>query len=137
MTAPGQPVPFPGDLPPGAPTGPVPTVGDVDAPDAAPTPPTPFAGDVVTADLGRTVPLRRRYLDALGHPLSGSVILTGSRGHTHGETVIPAAPVPVELVDGLLEVRLPPDTYRLSGELHTAAGDRVPVSAEIVLEEAP
>jgi hypothetical protein len=83
-----------------------------------------------------TVTYRHEYRDALGRPLRGTVTLTGRTGIVlDGLTVLPA-PVPGGLVGGVLEVDLPPDTYRLEGVLRTAEGVRVTVRDEITLETA-
>jgi hypothetical protein len=83
-----------------------------------------------------TVTYRHEYRDALGRPLRGTVTLTGRTGADLDGLTVPPAPVPGELVGGVLEVDLPPDTYRLEGVLRTAEGARVTVRDEITLETA-
>lgn len=79
-----------------------------------------------TAPPKGTVTLRRTYVDALNRPLTGSITLTGTKTTTNGGVVhLGAAPVTVALVGGLLEVDLPPDTYRLTAALRTVDGHRI------------
>lgn len=86
----------------------------------APALPQPFP-----EPLPGTAPLRREYRDALGRPMTGTVTITGTQRHTAGERVTPVAPVVADLVAGVLEVDLPPDTYTLTAALRTVDGNRV------------
>lgn len=71
------------------------------------------------------VPFTRTWVDALGQPLSGTVTLTGkTRVDLGGVSVLPA-PVSVQLAGGVLDVRLPPGTYRFEADLRTTAGVKV------------
>jgi hypothetical protein len=80
-----------------------------------PTPARPFP-----RDRGHDrVPYHRRYLDQLGRPLTGKVTITRRDHHATGEVVVPAGSVPVELVDGHLNVRLAPGEYELTAQLRT------------------
>jgi len=69
--------------------------------------------------------LRRTYRDPLGRPMSGTVRIIGQARTESGNTVVPPAPVKVELVDGRLDVHLPPDSYRLEASLTTVDGERL------------
>lgn len=89
-----------------------------------PEQPQPYPGDVLGA-LPGTVRWRKEYRDALGRPLAGTVTLTGKTRADHGELTVLPAPVPQSLVDGVLEVDLPPDTYLFTAQLRTAEGARV------------
>lgn len=80
-----------------------------------------------------TMHYRREYRDILGRAMRGQVTITGTeRTDTDGGVVLPA-PVTVELVGGVLEVDLPPDTYRLSAALKTVDGVRVTDSDTVTL----
>lgn len=91
--------------------------------------PTPVA-------LAGAVRFTRRYADALGRPMRGTVTLTPTAPTTAGGAVIPAAPVPVELDAGLLEVDLPPGTYRLSAALRTAEGAQATDAGTVTIQPA-
>jgi hypothetical protein len=80
-----------------------------------------------------SVAFRRVYRDALGRPMTGTVTLTGQNHTEMGGAVIPPAPVAVEIVNGVVEVNLPPDTYTLTAALRTADGSRVSDSATVVV----
>jgi hypothetical protein len=69
-----------------------------------------------------TVRYRREYRDVLGRAMRGTVTLTGSERRDAGGVVILPVSVTVELVDGVLEVDLPADTYHLSAALRTVDG---------------
>jgi len=69
--------------------------------------------------------LRRTYRDPLGRPMSGTVRIIGQARTENGNTVVPPAPVKVELIDGRLDVHLPPDKYTLQASLTTADGERI------------
>lgn len=77
-----------------------------------------------TGALPGTVPYRREYRDALGRPMDGTVTLTGQARTELGGIVVLPAPVTVELVGGVLDVHLPPDTYTLQATLRTVDRDR-------------
>lgn len=80
-----------------------------------------------------TAPLRREYRDILGRPLRGVVTITGStRTEDDGRVILPLA-VNVELVGGVLEVDLPPDTYTLSAALRSVDGSRSSDAATVTL----
>lgn len=121
MTRPEQPRPYPGDAAPAT---------------AAPTPvgatpalvePTPFPGEVhpQPSPMGLALtpkplgvhPYRREYRDPLGRPYTGRVTITGTGEQRVG--------LPVDLVDGAINVVLPPDTYRLFAQLRTEDGERL------------
>lgn len=57
--------------------------------------------------------------------MSGSVTLTGQTRSATGSTVVVPAPVAVALVDGVLDVQLPLDSYRVEATLRTVDGVRV------------
>jgi hypothetical protein len=68
--------------------------------------------------------------------MRGSAVVTGkARTEADGLVVVPA-PVTVALVDGVLEVDLPPDTYHVSAALRSVDGDRLEDSTTVVLEAA-
>lgn len=72
-----------------------------------------------------TVHYRREYRDVLGRPMRGTATVVGAaRTELGGSVVIPAA-VTVEIVGGILEVDLPPDTYTIAANLRTVDGVRV------------
>lgn len=87
--------------------------------------PTPLAG---------TVHYRREYRDILGRPMTGAVGITGTARSVNGEAVAIPAPVTVDLVGGVLEVDLPPDTYQLNANLRTADSLRATDVDTITLE---
>lgn len=96
-----------------------------------PTPALPY--EPTRGTLTGAVPVRREYRDLVGRPMSGKVtIVAGARG-TAGNAVVPAAPVTVELVGGVLDVQLLPGTYQLAADLRTVDGDRVDDVQELVL----
>lgn len=121
MTRPAQPEPYPGDAPAAprqlAAVPPLPAV-------EPPAQPQPYPGDLLAA-LPGTVPYRRTYADVLGRPMTGSVTITGQARTDTGGTVVVPAPVAVALVDGVLDVALPPDTYRVEAALRTVDGARI------------
>ena len=86
-----------------------------------PSEPLPYPGDTLPDG---ALSLRRDYVDILGRPMRGKVRITGTSG---------AAPVIVKVEGGVLEVALPPDTYTLDAELHTADGFKETRSDVIVL----
>lgn len=86
--------------------------------------------------LAGTVNYRRSYLDTLGRPMRGDVTLTGSARSASGDAVVVPAPVAVPLVDGVLDVNLPPDVYRVVANLRTADGARVTDSDTVTLTES-
>lgn len=84
--------------------------------DAKPIPwPEPLTG---------LISYRREYRDILGRPMRGTVTITGTERTDSGGAVVLPAPVSVGLVAGVLEVDLPPDTYRIAATLRTVDGQR-------------
>lgn len=63
------------------------------------------------------IEFRREYRDLLQRPMKGRVTLTGSQSSSSGVRHVLPAPVTIELVDGLLDVRLPADTYTITADL--------------------
>jgi len=87
-----------------------------------------------TTPLPNVATLRREYRDALGRPLVGTVALTGKTGVKTGQLTVPPVSVTAKLVDGVLAVDLPPDTYTItSHRLHTAEGASVTVRDEVTV----
>lgn len=80
-----------------------------------------------------TVTYRREYRDLLGRPMRGQVTVTGTTRWSSDQAVTLPAPVVVELVGGVLEVDLPPDTYSLVAALRTVDGERANDSDEVIL----
>ncbi|TYP82090.1 hypothetical protein [Blastococcus xanthinilyticus] len=78
--------------------------------------------------------LERTYLDALRRPLRGSVRITGAQRAEHGGTVVTAAAVTAQVVDGTLAVELPAGTYELALSLNTVDGERVRETETVTLE---
>ena len=78
-------------------------------------------------------PYQRAYRDMLGRPMSGQVTITGQTRHEDGDTVMMPVSVTVDLVDGVLAVHLPPDTYRLQATLRTVDGVRASDSTTVTL----
>lgn len=68
---------------------------------------------------------RRVYRDTLHRPLTGTVTITALQRMTVGDTVIPASPASKDLVNGVLQVELPPGRYRFTGRLLTVDGAKV------------
>lgn len=95
----------------------------------------PISNNRVDVDNGR-VHYVREYRDALGRPLAGELVLTGTvRTDADGKMTVPV-PVRVNLSDsGVLDVHLPPDRYTVQEVLRTADGVRCQGSAVIVVEE--
>lgn len=83
---------------------------------------------------GTGVALRREYRDILGRPLIGSVTVTGQVKTEAGELFVLPAAIAVELVDGVLDINLPPDTYHLTAALRTHDGARIDDSATVTVE---
>lgn len=75
--------------------------------------------------------LRRTYRDALGRPMTGRVRIIGKNRTENGNTVVPPAPVQVDLIDGRLDVHLPSDTYTLQASLVTVDGERITDSSTV------
>lgn len=93
--------------------------------DAQPVPwPEPVSGEVQ---------LRRVYLDALKRPLVGEVTISGNQRAASGGTVVVSADVRARLVDGVLDVSLPPGTYSLTATLRTVDGAPVTDKDEVTL----
>lgn len=66
--------------------------------------------------------------------MSGTVTITGTtRTETDGAVTVPV-PVNATLVDGVLDVALPPGTYRIQAALRSIDGARLDDSATITLE---
>ena len=85
--------------------------------DALPVPPAvPVPG---------AVPFRHEYRDALGRALVGSVTLTPETRTAAPGVTIPAAPLTVPVVAGVLAVDLPPGIYQLRADLRTVDGASV------------
>src|SRR4051812_42645432 len=76
--------------------------------------------ELLNVALPGTVRLYREYRDVLGRPLTGLATITGqSRTEADGQVVLPV-PVVVEIIAGVLDVHLPPDTYQLDVTLRSA-----------------
>jgi hypothetical protein len=85
--------------------------------DALPIPPTvPVPG---------AVSYRHEYRDALGRPLVGSVTLTPETRTAARGVTIPAAPLVVPVVAGVLAADLPPGIYQVRADLRTVDGTPV------------
>ncbi len=95
-----------------------------------PEQPQPYPGDLIATVPG-AVRHRRQYRDPLGRPMTGSVTLTGRA--TTGDGYVPA-PVTVAVLDGVLEVELPPDTYDAVATLRTVDGARLTVRDAIAFD---
>jgi hypothetical protein len=67
--------------------------------------------------------LRREFRDLANRPLLGNVRITGTKVTRTGSSVVVPETATVALVNGVLDVMLPPDTYQLVGDFYTA--DRV------------
>lgn len=80
-----------------------------------------------------TVHLHRAYRDPLGRPLRGAVKITPARRSQNQDTVVPAVTVEVPLVGGILDVHMPPGTYRLSATLTSATGSSIVDDSEVTL----
>lgn len=78
-----------------------------------------------SALLPGTVNYRRMYLDPLGRAMSGSAVLTPQGRADSSGVVVVAAPVPAEITGGVLDVNLPPNTYRVEATLYTVEKVRV------------
>jgi hypothetical protein len=79
---------------------------------------------------------RRLYRDLLDRPMTGTVTLTNATRVATADRVIPArTSVPVELVDGVLDVHLPPNTYRVVAQLRTADGEELTDQDTVTLDE--
>ena len=72
-----------------------------------------------------TAHLVRLYADPLGRPMRGVVTISGGARSELGSSVVVPAPVTVELVDGVLDVSLPPGDYSIVAMLRTIDGERV------------
>ena len=77
------------------------------------------------ATIAGTVRHRREYRDALGRAMTGTVKFTGSIRHEQGQQIVVPAGVDVQVVGGVLEVDLPPDTYAVRERLSAPDGDLV------------
>lgn len=67
--------------------------------------------------------LIRRFHDLAGRPLIGRTTITGTVVTQAGGSVIVPGASSVDLVDGVLDVQLPPDTYHLLTEAYSV--DRI------------
>lgn len=83
--------------------------------------------------LDGSVRLRREYRDVLGRPMRGTATITGTVKLEVGDRVVIPVSVDVELIAGVLEVDLPPDTYLVTAALWTADGARASDTATVVL----
>lgn len=85
-----------------------------------------------TAPMKGTVRLLREYLDVLGRPLTGTATITGQARTEDGGRIVLPLPVEVDIVNGVLDVYLPPDTYLVEATLRTVeqarATDKVTVA---------
>lgn len=85
-----------------------------------------------TAPLRGTVRLHREYRDILGRPLTGNATITGQDRTEDGGRIVLPLPVEVDIVNGVLDVHLPPDTYLVEATLRTVeqarATDKVTVT---------
>lgn len=99
----------------------------------APSQPQPYPGDAIAASPG-TVHHRREYRDAAGRPMTGKVSFTGTARTEAGDVVVVPAPIPVDVVGGVLDVWLQPDTYTVAAELRTAEGVKVTDRETVTLE---
>lgn len=98
-----------------------------------PEQPQPYPGDLIAPPSDR-VRLHREYRDVLGRPLRGKIRIDGAARAKAGESVTAAARVTVELVDGCLDVELPPGRYRLSSsDLRTVDGSQASEDDEVTL----
>lgn len=93
---------------------------------ALPVPP-PRAARVLTA-------VRREYFDLLMRPMRGTLMLTAKEDHRTGEATISRAPVKAQVIEGILELALPPGVYALRGTLYTADEEQSAVAEEFELE---
>lgn len=88
---------------------------------------------VAPAPITRRGNLRREFFDPLLRPMSGTVILTGSEVTREGEATVVPVRVKVPLLDGVLSVFLPPDTYTLEADLWTLDDVQVHYSDMVVV----
>ncbi len=137
MTRPEQPLPYPGDAAPAVDTSPM--LPAATAPVGAPVDPgqpQPFPGELRSLTAGLALapvplgvyPYRQEYRDTLDRPMSGRVTITVT-GRRDG--------VVVDLVDGVLDVSLPPNTYELYAQLRTVDGDRAVRQTDLTLPQEP
>lgn len=88
--------------------------------------PTPALPQPWPRSLPGRVRFRRVYTDALGRPVKeGTATFRGTARSSVGDVIVPVAPVTTTLRDGVLDVELPADTYRLSAVFYTVDGHRV------------
>ncbi len=81
--------------------------------------------------------LTRAFLDLLGRPMTGRVTIYGPGERTVAGAQVPAPPVVVPLVDGILNVSLPPGAYDLYAQLRTVDGDQSVLADVAIIEEPP
>lgn len=93
--------------------------------DALPVPPPP-----IRPNLERLI---REYLDPLLRPMSGTVTIRGSETLREGAANIIPVAVKVKLLNGVLDVLLPPDTYTLEADLWTIEDQRVSDTQQVIL----
>ena len=99
--------------------------------------PTPALPRQEPTPLANGVRLYREYRDMLGRPMDGKAVITGTARSEAGVVVVPAAPVTVDIVGGVLDVSLPPDTYTVVAELRTVERRSVSDSHTITLATEP
>lgn len=82
----------------------------------------------------QTVRYHRRYVDALGRPMTGTVTVTRRVAHAQGEEIVVPSAAAVALVDGHLNVMLTPGDYELAAQLRTAENVGVVHKIEVTVE---
>lgn len=70
----------------------------------------------VPRDQMKRIRLVRQFHDLAGQALIGAVVVTGSATTRMGSSVVVEKATRLPLVDGVLDVMLPPDTYQLVGD---------------------
>lgn len=81
-----------------------------------------------------TANLRREYKDLLQRPMSGSLSLEAVRNYQEGNTTVSKAPVKVPVVEGVLNLDLPPGDYLLTGKLWGVDESQMSVSEAFTVE---
>lgn len=82
-----------------------------------------------------TYTVRREYRDLLQRPMSGSLMLSAASDFQQGETTVSKAPVPVPVVEGVLDLALPPGRYELVGKLWGLDDSQMQVSESFTVGE--